>query len=249
MELHQRIIGQSLGRGFQIGQGFVQIAPAIFDPAIGILKRRHFRASQAARHGKGALQTSGIIVMGGDQAGQVVGNHRVAGVFGVEGLIDFDRPFDIAGFFQRPRLHPRQDIRIGNGGNSRVQQRIRLGLPSACNQQAIEQPHRVFGGRIVGNDLAIDRFGLGRIAHHCKEVGRDHLQIAVGQVFGQSRVQKAARLFRLAATNLGLHDPGDGTGIIAALADLGFQEGEAVFGATLTLKQGDLQILGGLIAG
>ena len=104
MELGQGVIGQTGGGGFQIGQGLIVVAVAMRDPAIGILKRRHIRAFQPPRNRGGAGQPFGVIAVGGDQAGQVVGEDDIARIRRIHRFIGGDGPIHIPRLFQRSGL-------------------------------------------------------------------------------------------------------------------------------------------------
>ena len=104
MKLHQRVIGQAQGCRLQIGQGLGKIAPAVFDPAIGVLKRRNLQPAQPAGHGKGPFERGGIIAVRGNHAGQVVGKDHIAAVAGIKCLVDRNRAVDIAVLFQQTGL-------------------------------------------------------------------------------------------------------------------------------------------------
>jgi len=64
------------------------IAPAVHDPAIGVLERGDIHATQTPRDAEGALKACGIIIMRGQKAREVVGNNHIAAVVGIKLLIN-----------------------------------------------------------------------------------------------------------------------------------------------------------------
>ena len=220
VELDLGVAGQRRGGGGEVAERRGGLAAQGEDPAVGVLELRHRAAVQPPGDGEGALERRRIRALGGQEARQVVGDHRVGAVAGIERLVVGDGAGDVAvGLAQAGPGEDEPGI-VRRRGDAGVERGLGGRDVALAGEQREERLVRLGHRRGGGDHRAVERLGRGGLAVQGVQA---RLQVAARHavgIGGEHAVEIGPGGGRVAGGELGAHQIRHRLGVVAAAGEV-----------------------------
>ena len=195
---------------------------------------------------KARSRLAGVVAVAGEQAREVVGQHRRTGVLGVERLVGGDRPVDVALLLQLPGLGEEQRRAVGRRREPGVERRRGLGGAALAGEEAVERQVRLGQGRGGGDHRPVAGLGGGGVAGLEVEPGQQQPRRHARRILGEHVAEIAAGGGGVAGRDIILHQPGHRRGVAAVGATVGagqaLERGGGVRGTALAVEARGFQV-------